>query len=136
MYIQSVQRLSDHPHGAVVMKKMNRHINKTGAEFCYFLPSHILSTAEFINTFHRTAVLNVSDALNKYSPFETRLLMQAIEAKNDDDLKRVNDRIRNANRQVSRFIQNELERLADKEKGFLNKVKNVFVKNNNKVSKC
>lgn len=137
MYIKSVADLQDHPHGASVMKKMNRHIYKTDAEFCYFLPSHILSTAEFIRDFQRSQTLDVSRALSRFSPFETRLMLSALEAKSDDDLKRVHDRIRNSNRKCARFIADELHRIAEKEKGFLHKVKNVFTnKNNKKVSVC
>lgn len=134
MYIQSVQRLADHPHGAAVMKKMNRHIYKNDAEFCYLLPSHILSTAEFIRDFQRSQTLDVSRALSRFSPFETRLMLSALEAKSDDDLKRVHDRIRNSNRKAARFIADELHRIAEKEKGFLHNVKSLFTKNNKKVT--
>jgi uncharacterized protein YbbC (DUF1343 family) len=133
MYIQSVQRLADNPHGAAVMKKLNKAVYK-GAEYCYFLPSHILATASYINTFQKSQMLDVSNALSKYSPFETRLLMAAIESKSDDDLKRVNDRIRNSNRKCARFIADELHRIAEKEKSFLHKVKNVFSNKNKKVA--
>jgi len=126
MYIKSVADLTDHIHGEQVMKSMNRHIYKKKAEFCMWLPSHIMKTAEFMNTFQRTQVLDANAALNRYSPYETRLLMQAIDSQSEEDKKRINERIRVANRMTSRFINKELQRIAEKEKSLLTKIKKVF----------
>ena len=129
MYIKSVEALQDHPHGEAIMKAMNRHIAKKGAEFCYFLPSHMLKTGEFMRDFQKSQALEVSNALAKYSPFETRLLMHCIEARDPDEVKKVTDRIRNANRLTSRFIAQELERIAEREKPLLSRLKTAFTKN-------
>jgi len=132
MYIKSVEALQDHPHGEAVMKAMNKHIANKGAEFCYFLPSHMLKTGEFMRDFQKKQVLEVSSTLSKYSPFETRLLMHCIEASDEAEVKKVTDRIRNANRLTARFIANELERIAEREKPILTRLKNVFQTKNNK----
>ena len=132
VYIKSVEALQDHPHGEEIMKKMNRHIAKKGAEFCYFLPSHMLKTGDFMRTFQKKQALEVSAALTKYSPFETRLLMHCIEARDKAEVKKVTDRIRNANRLTARFIANELERIAEREKPILTRLKNVFQTKNDK----
>lgn len=132
MYIKSVEALQDHLHGEQVMKAMNRHIAKKGAEFCYFLPSHMLKTGEFMRDFQKSQCLEVSNALAKYSPYETRLLLRCVESRGDADVKAVQDSIRNANRLVSRFIANELERIAEREKPLLARLKTVFTKNKKK----
>lgn len=132
MYIKSVEALQDHPHGEEIMKAMNKHIHKRGAEFCYFLPSHMLSTAAFMRDFQKKQVIEVSSTLSKYSPFETRLLMHCIEARDPDEVKKVTERIRNANRLTARFIASESERIAEREKPILTRIKNVFTKNKKK----
>ncbi len=128
MYIKSVESLADHPHGEEIMKTMNRAIHRRGLEFCYYLPSHMLKTGDFMRKFQKSQVLEVSNALSKYSPFETRLLMHCIEARDNDEVKKVTERIRNANRLTARFITNELERIAEREKPMLTRLKNVFTK--------
>jgi|GEM_PF-2089734 len=132
MYIKSVEALQGHPHGEEVMKKMNRHIAKKGAEFCYFLPGHMLKTGECMRVFQKSQTLEVSNALSKHSAFETRLLMRCIEASDPDEVKKVTDRIRNANRLTARFIATELERIAEREKPMLTRLKNVFQTKNKK----
>ena len=128
IYIKSVEALQDHEHGEEVMKAMNRHIAKKGAEFCYFLPSHMLKTGEFMRDFQKSQALEVSNALAKYSPFETRLLLRCIESRSDEDVKAVTDSIRNANRLTSRFIAHELERIAERQKPLLSRLKTAFTK--------
>ena len=126
MYIKSYQQLSEHPHGARLIKKLNRHIYKTKFKACVFLPSYLLSTAEFCNTFQKTQLLDVSHALSKFSPYETQLLCQAIDAGTDvAKLKVVHDRIRNANRLTARFIASEIERL-ERESPVISAIKNIF----------
>lgn len=126
MYIKSYQQLSEHPHGARVIKKLNRHIFKNGFKACIFLPSHILDTAKFCNEFQRKDLWDVSEKLNRYSPHETELLLCAISANNDvQKLKEIHDRIRNANRLTSRFIQLELEKI-ERESPIISAIKNIF----------
>lgn len=133
MYIKSVADLQDHPHGAAVMKALNKAVYK-GAEYCYFLPSHLLSTGAFIRDFQKSQMLDVSNALSKYSPFETRLLMAAIESRTDADVERVTSRIRNANRMTARFISNELLKVEQSQNTFMFKLKKKFTNKNKKVT--
>ncbi|MBV2125041.1 MAG: hypothetical protein KUF75_07825 [Candidatus Thiodiazotropha sp. (ex Ctena orbiculata)] len=128
MYIKSYADLANHPHGDRVKKALNRHIFKKKFKACVFLPSHILDTAKFCNEFQRQDLWNVSEKLNRYSPYETELLLSAIDACDDvEKLKRVHDAIRNANRLTGRFIQIELQKI-ERESPVVSAIKSIFSK--------
>lgn len=128
MYIKSYTDLANHPHGDRVKRALNRHIFKKQFKACVFLPSHILDTAKFCDEFQRKDLWNVSEKLNRYSPYETELLLSAIDAgDNVEKLKRVHDSIRNANRLTGRFINLELEKI-QRESPVVTAIKSIFSK--------
>jgi len=134
MYIKSYFDLDSHPKGEKVKRALNRHIAKKGAKFCVYLPSHILDTASFMNSFQKSQMIDASHALSKYSPFESGLLFRAIDAGYDPEkLGRVSDSIRNANRLTARFIASEIERL-ERESPVITAIKNIFQTNKVKPS--
>lgn len=128
MYIKSIDDLQNSPYREQVTKAINKAIHKNEAEFCQFLPSHIVSTGDFLRDFTPDKGWDASSALSRYAPFETRLILQVIGSKTREDLVKTKDKIRVANRLLSRFIARELEKHEAKRKPFLTKIKKAFKK--------
>lgn len=122
MYIKSYADLADHPKGDVIKKALNKHIHKRGAEFCIFLPSHMMDTADFLDTFTAKEKYGAVEALNRYSPFELRLILQAMGSEGNER-KTVKEKVRLANRQTARFISSQIEK---HETSLMTKIKKVF----------
>lgn len=125
MFIKSILDLQSHPQGEQILKIVNRHIHRTGAEFSYYLPSHLVETARFINLFQRSNTLDPGVWLSRYSPYETQLIFEAMAVRDEESKNMVTKKMRVANRLTSRFIHHQINRL-EIPNPLLQKIKKVF----------
>ncbi|MFC6634020.1 hypothetical protein [Microbulbifer taiwanensis] len=135
MYIKAVDELNEHPEGEKILKRVNRKIYNQGEDgkFCAFLPSYILTAASYIDRMDKLSdAMEVGHALDRFSPYETRLFLRACAIDDEEDCgkdyrKEVNNQIRVANRNLSRLIEREMEKYEEEKGTFWGKMKQVFV---------
>ncbi|WP_288129418.1 hypothetical protein [Microbulbifer sp.] len=135
MFTKAVDDLNSHPQSEKILKRVNREIYKQGEDgkFCAFLPSYILTAAEYVNRMDQLSdAMDVGHTLDRFSPYETRLFLRACaideeEGSGNDYRKEVNNQIRVANRNLSRLIEREMQKYENEKGTFWGKVKQVFV---------